>query len=319
MTARTILITGAAGNLGGLLADRLAGSEHDLRLMVHRTDVRDDLKRRPRTQVVRADLADPGSLGPAVAGVDTVVHFAGVLFAPHPERFLPVTNTTWFANLLEACLAARVDRLVLISFPHVEGPTTPESPAGGRLDGAPVSVHARTRLEEERLLFSRTAGTPTTPVSLRLGMVYGRGILMIEAARWLARHHLLAVWRQPTWIHLISTADFLAGTVVAATADGVSGIYHAGDDEPMPLQRFLDEACAVWGIRRPWRLPVWMIMAGAAACELGAAVLHTKSPLTRDFVTIGRASYCGDTRRFRSELLPTLVYPTLETGKATLV
>ena len=85
MTARTILITGAAGNLGGLPADRLAGSEHELRLMVHRTDVGDDLKRRPRTQVVRADLGDPASLAPAVAGVDTVVHFAGVLFAPRPS------------------------------------------------------------------------------------------------------------------------------------------------------------------------------------------------------------------------------------------
>ena len=252
MTARTILITGAAGNLGGLLAERLAGSEHDLRLMVHRSDVREDLKRRPRTQVVRADLADPASLAPAVAGVDTVVHFAGVLFAPRPERFLPVTNTAWFANLLEACLAAQVDRLVLISFPHVEGPTTPESPASGRLDGAPVSVHARTRLEEERLLFARTAGTATTPVSLRLGMVYGRGILMIEAARWLARHHLLAVWRGPTWIHLISTADFLAGTVVAATADGVSGIYHAGTSShcrcsASSTRPALSGACAVPG------------------------------------------------------------------------
>ena len=64
---------------------------------------------------------------------------------------------------------------------------------------------------------------------------------------------------------------------------------------------------------------MWLIVAGAAACELGAAVLHTKSPLTRDFITIGRVPYCGDTGRFRSELLPTLVYPTLETGKATLV
>ena len=60
-------------------------------------------------------------------------------------------------------------------------------------------------------------------------------------------------------------------------------------------------------------------MAAAGACELAAAVLHTKSPLTRDFIAIGRASYCGDTRRFRPELLPTLVYPTLQAGKATLV
>ena len=156
-----------------------------------------------------------------------------------------MTNTAWFANLLEACLAARVDRLVLISFPHVEGPTTPESPASGRLDGAPVSVHARTRLEEERLLFSRTARTATTPVCLRLGMVYGRGILMIEAARWLARHHLLAVSPQPTWIHLISTADFLAATVVGRQRRWRLRHLPRGRRRTLTLQRFLDEACAV--------------------------------------------------------------------------
>ena len=34
-------------------------------------------------------------------------------------------------------------------------------------------------------------------------MVYGRGILMVDAARWLAARRLLAVWRDPTWIQLM--------------------------------------------------------------------------------------------------------------------
>ncbi|MGB3562211.1 MAG: hypothetical protein WBC09_04045, partial [Thermoanaerobaculia bacterium] len=71
----------------------------------------------------------------------------------------------------------------LISFLHVEGPTTVESPATGRLDREPLSVHARTRLAAERQLIEQTVGTTTTPVILRLGTVYGSGILMIEAAR----------------------------------------------------------------------------------------------------------------------------------------
>lgn len=287
--------------------------------MVHHKDVADDLSRADRVQVVRADLAVPQSLTSAVAGVDTVVHFAGVLFRPRPERFLPVTNTRYFANLVDACLAAGVRRLVLISFPHVEGPTNPQHPATGRLDGAPISVHARTRLAEERLLFARTAGTRTTPVSLRLGMVYGRDILMIQAARWLASRHLLAVWREPTWIHLLSTADFLEATLEAATADAITGIYHAGDERPITLQEFLGEACRLWGLRPPWRLPTWTIYMAAATCELAATLARTRSPLTRDFITIGRVSYCGDTRRFRSELLPGLAYPTFDTGKSTLL
>jgi hypothetical protein len=47
-------------------------------------------------------------LPPAVTGANVIVHFAGRLFAPRPERFLPETNTWWFSNLLTAALQARL-------------------------------------------------------------------------------------------------------------------------------------------------------------------------------------------------------------------
>lgn len=182
----TILITGAAGNLGSLLARHLIPGGHKLRLMYHKKPLPADLASAPNVSPVQADLAKPETLPPAIAGANVIVHFAGILFAPRPERFLPVTNTQWFSNLVQAALKAKVERIILISFPHVEGPTTVQQPATGRLDRQPISVHAKTRLEEERLLFERTKETATTPVVLRLGMVYGRGILMIDAARWLS-------------------------------------------------------------------------------------------------------------------------------------
>ncbi len=315
----TVLITGAAGNLGSRLARRmLAGGGDRIRLMIHRTPPPDDIAGAPNAEVVRADLARPETLGPAVAGADAVVHFAGVLFRPHPERFLPETNTQWFSNLVDAALAAHVGRIVLISFPHVEGPTTPEQPAPDRLDRAPISAHARTRLDEERLLFARTRGSATTPVVLRSATVYGRGILMIDAARWLARHWLLGVWRAPTWYHFIHIDDFLDATAAAALKPGVEGIYPLGDERPLTIQEFLDIAARQWGVKRPWRMPWWMIECAASACEAFASVFGTVSPLTRDFVRLGRVDHVCDTHRMRAELVPTLKYPTLETGKLTL-
>ncbi len=314
----TILITGAAGNLGSLLARHLLARGHRLRLMCHRRPLPGDIASAPHVEAVRADLADPRTLPAAVEGVEVAVHFAGVLFAPRPERFLPETNTRWFSNLLSAALTAGVRRLILISFPHVEGPTSAERPATGRLDGAPISVHARTRLEEERLLFARTAGREMTPVVLRLGMVYGRGILMVDAARWLARRRLLAVWRAPTFIQLLSTPDYLAAVEAAILNPGIHGIYHVGDDEPVTLQHFLDAACREWGSPPPVRVPVSLVYAAAALCEGAALVARTRSPLTRDFIRIGRVSYWGDTRRAREELIPVLRYPTLKAGLSSL-
>jgi nucleoside-diphosphate-sugar epimerase len=286
--------------------------------MIHRTPLPIEVRLAPNVDAVMADLSRPETLPAAVAGVDVVVHFAGVLFAPRPESFLPRTNTQWFANLLDAALAAGVRRVILVSFPHVEGPTTPEAPATGRLDREPISVHARTRLEEERMLLERTRGSGTVPVVLRVGMVYGRGILMIEGARWLARRRMLGVWREPTTIQLISTDDFLAATRAAIERPEASGIYHIGDEKPVTLQEFLDAACGHWRVARPWRMPLWMIYTAAGACEVSASITGQPSPLTRDFIDIGRVSYWGDTRRAREELIPTLRYPTLESGLNTL-
>jgi nucleoside-diphosphate-sugar epimerase len=313
-----ILITGAAGNLGGLLARHLIARAYPLRLMYHKKPLPDDVANAPHVSCVQADLGDPRTLSAALHGVGCVVHLAGVLFAPRPERFLPTTNIQWFSNLVDASLEAQVERIVLMSFPHVEGTTSVKEPATGRLDRRPVSVHAQTRLEAERLLIERTRGTATTPVVLRLGMVYGRGILMIDAARWLARHRLLCVWREPTLMQLISTVDYLRATEAAILMPGARGIYHVGDEQPVTLQHFLDEACDAWGYPRPFRVPIWLVYLAASLCEAFASVARTKSPVTRDFIRLGRVSHWGDTRRAREELIPDLVYPTLASGRATL-
>lgn len=314
----TVLITGAAGNLGGLLARHLLPMGHDLRLMFHRRQIPEEVRRAPNVAAVQADLAKPDTLGAAVQGADVVVHFAGVLFAPRPERFLRDTNVGWFSNLVDASLGAGVRRVILISFPHVEGPTSVEEPATGRLGRHPVSVHAQTRLEEERLLFARTRGTVTTPVVLRLGMVYGPGILMVEAARWLARRRLLGIWEDPTWIQLISTVDYLKAAEAAILKPDVEGIYHIGDDQPVTLQHFLDEACRVWGYPPPHRMPLWMIYAAAWLSECFGVIARAPSPLTRDFIRLGRVSYFGDTRRARKHLNPRIEYPSLKEGLFTL-
>jgi nucleoside-diphosphate-sugar epimerase len=315
---RTILITGAAGNLGSLLARHLMPSGHELRLMYHRTPLPDDVVRGAHVRPIKADLGDRATLPAAVAGADVVVHFAGRLFAPRPERFLTETNTIWFSNLLTAALEAKVGRVILASFPQVEGPTSVEQPATGRLDRTPISAHARTRLEEERLLLERTDGTGTSPVVLRFGMVYGRGILMIEAARWLARRRLLCVWKEPTLYQLLATADFLRAMEAAIFKPGIRGIYHVGDDQPVSIQEFLDQACRVWGYRRPVRIPFPMIYAAACFCECAATIARTPSPLTRDFVRLGRVPHWGNTDRARKELIPELMFPTLQSGLSTL-
>ncbi|MFH1147741.1 MAG: NAD-dependent epimerase/dehydratase family protein [Pseudomonadota bacterium] len=313
------LVTGAAGNLGSLLTEYLLKNTRlRLNLLIHKKNVPAGIRGSDRVTIFRGDLGQKATLKEPLRGVDVVVHFAGILFKNDPEKFLPVTNVSYFKNLCDTAMEQGVRRMILISFPHVEGETTKDKPAVGRLDGIPDSVHARTRLEEERYLFGFQGIDGFEPVSLRVGMVYGKGILMVDAARWLAERRLLGVWRKPTWIHLISKDDFLEATRAAVESEGIKGIYHAGDDGYQTLQEFLDQAATVWGCRKPWRMPESLIYLAASICELQSRFLGTRSPLTRDFVKIGMQSYYGDTSGMKRALLPCLKYPTLREGKEAL-
>lgn len=307
-----VLITGAAGNLGSLLARHIRDNDKGLNLLLmqHRKRISSDIQCNPRITVREADLSKPETLDKCLDGADVIVHFAGRLFKPNPEKFLYKTNIQYFKNLVGTAKAQNIRKVILISFPHVEGPTSRKQPATGRLDGHPVSVHAKTRLEEEKFLFDEIENS----VSLRVGMVYGEGILMVDAAKWLAKRGLLGVWKEPTEIHLISKTDFCRATLAAIRNKKANGIYHVGDEGNDTLQSFLDFACDLWGYRHPWRMPLWLIYAAAEMSEILSKIFGTKSPLTRDFIDIGRVSYYGDTSRFRAELLTDLEYSDIHQG-----
>ena len=318
MVKQRIAITGAAGNLGNLLAYDLQKKDVELNLLIHNKKISDDLSSQQNVYIFKTDLADENSLFEALKDVDTIVHFAGVLFKANPESFLPETNTQYFNNLLNVAVKQQVKRIILISFPHVEGETFPDKPTTGTLDGNTISAHAKTRLEEEKLLFKYAEQYKFTPVSLRVGMVYGKGILMIDAAQWFARHYLLGVWKLPTYIHLISKDDFINATIAAVLKPNIYGIYDIGDEGIQTLQQFLDDITTYKGNHKPWRMPLWLIMCAARLCESYSSLTGNISPLTRDFIKIGRISYYGNTARMRKELLPTLKYKTYKEGMTLL-
>jgi nucleoside-diphosphate-sugar epimerase len=313
-----ILITGAAGNLGSRLARHLLGTDHKVRVLVHKTELPSDLASSASVIAYRADLATPETLHAACADADCIVHLAGVLFAPRPEEFLQRTNIGFVQNLLSAAHQSAVRKFILVSFPHVEGETTPEHPATDLLNSSTNVVHFRTRLGAERLLLEQRDGTLITPVILRAGIVYGQGIKLIEATRQLLRYRLLAVWRKPTWIHLVALPDFLAAVLAAIEDEGATGIYNVCDDKPLTIQEFLDQFAVHLGCRKPRRLPEWTFYAAGASCETIAWLFKTAAPLTRDIVKAGMTSAVADNSRMKSELLPRLAYPTLDDGISLL-
>lgn len=115
-TKKRVLITGAAGKIGGSLAEQLQG-RYDLRLHYHRT-IPDA---RPAAEYIVADIADYDAIAPALEGMDAVVHMAAD----------PSTRATWESvrdgniigtyNLFEAARRAGVRKIVFASTNHVMG------------------------------------------------------------------------------------------------------------------------------------------------------------------------------------------------------
>jgi nucleoside-diphosphate-sugar epimerase len=246
-----------------------------------------EITRQPDVIVYQADLARLETLYHPCQGTDCIVHFAGRLFAPRPARFLRETNVVYVQNLVRAAIEMGVSKFILVSFPHVEGESSPENLARGVLAGSPASIHARTRLLAEQDLFTACDGTTMVPVALRPGLIYAQGVLMIEAARRLMRRRLLGVWRKDTWMHLISLPDFLEAVQAAIENKHIEGIYNLGDDQPLTLQAFLDRLAGHWGTARPWRAPGWVFYLAASLVEAYALTFKTTAPLTRDFIWIG--------------------------------
>ena len=313
-----ILIAGATGNLGSLLTKHLLTSSHHLRLLSHKRALPFDLPAGANAEIVRGDLNDPASLRTVCENIYCIVYLAGVLFQPHPEKFLRRTNIGYAQNLVDAALAAGVGKFILISFPHVEENTTPDHPAKGALDVDPKSIHARTRLEAEKLLFRACESRLMIPLVLRAGIVYGSGVKLIEAARWLMRRRLMATWRKPTWIHLLALPDLLRIIHIAIEKENLFGIYNLGDDQPMLLQEFLDRLADYWHYPKPIRLPESAFHAAANICETFAAVFRTATPLNRDIVQMGMTSVVADNSRMKREIVAELIYPTFDQGMALI-
>ncbi|QET02363.1 MULTISPECIES: NAD-dependent epimerase/dehydratase family protein [Cupriavidus] len=111
-----ILMTGAAGNLGKVLRDRLKRYADVVRL----SDIADLGAPRGQEEIVPCNLADPQAVHALVEGVDAIVHLGGVSVERPFEEILPA-NIQGTYNLYEAARRHGVKRVVFASSNHVIG------------------------------------------------------------------------------------------------------------------------------------------------------------------------------------------------------
>jgi nucleoside-diphosphate-sugar epimerase len=135
--SRLVLVTGAAGEVGGRLVRKLAASGWLVRALVLPGDPLRARLDGLGCEIVEGDVRDPSALAAATAGADTVLHLAAVILARDP-RLYETINRQGTANLIAAAAGAGVRHFVYVSSASVVYPR--------------LTPYGRSKLEAERML-----------------------------------------------------------------------------------------------------------------------------------------------------------------------
>jgi len=157
MTAmRCVLMTGAAGNVGGAIRTGLAGHWPELRL-TDRNPI-DDLG--PNETFVRADVRDAAAVAAMMEGVDGVIHLGSIPVEDSWDAILDVNIAGTYA-LFEAARRAGVRRILLPARTMPSASTRAASASTTAPSAGPTAATGSPRSSARR----SAAFTPTSTAS----------------------------------------------------------------------------------------------------------------------------------------------------------
>jgi UDP-glucose 4-epimerase len=242
--SRRVLVTGATGYLGRTVVDALAtrnAASGDPECLVA-TDVREvpPAERRAGVDYLALDVRDAGLAGVLVRHrIGTVVHLAAIVTpGPASNRALEYSvDVLGTRNVLEACVAAGVRRIVVTSSGaaygyHADNPAclTEDHPVRGN-EAFAYSHHKR--LVEELLAQYRCEHPALEQVVFRVGTILGET----------TRNQITALFERPRLLAIRGSASpfvfvwdrDVAGAIEHAVYDGPPGIYNVAGDGALSI------------------------------------------------------------------------------------
>ena len=182
VSAKSIVLTGGAGNVGRVLRRALAGRIGAVRIL----DIVDPGELAEHESWTSVDITDLAALTAAVEGADAIVHFAGYPNERAAEDMLRV-NVLGTHNVYEAAVRAGIDRVVQASSNHVTGFYPRDARVGVEDQMRPDGLYGLSKCwgELEAGVYFEKAGIRT--LAIRIG---NAGVRPLDARG-------LAVWISP--------------------------------------------------------------------------------------------------------------------------
>lgn len=232
-----VLLTGPTGYVGGRLRRRLEERGVRVRCMA-RQAARLTGRVGASTEIVEADVLDPGSLADAMEGVDTAYY---LIHSMGSAEDFEERDRTAAQNFAQAARRAGVRRVIYL---------------GGLAHGDDLSPHLRSRHEVGEIL----RGSGITVVELRASIVLGSGSLSFELVRALVER--LPVMITPRWVDVaaqpIAVDDLLEYLTEALDLElSESRTFEIGGADRVSYGDLMREYARQRGLRRSMiRVPV---------------------------------------------------------------
>jgi nucleoside-diphosphate-sugar epimerase len=286
-----VLLTGATGFLGSHIAEQLQARGDIVRALVRRSSKVDALERLG-AELAYANLEKGEGLEAALAGVDCVIHCAGVVKALDEAGFLEV-NEHGTRNLVEAArrVAGGLRRFVYISSHEAWGPAEPGVMPTEDMPPRPITMYGRSKLAGERAVLAAADAMPVTV--LRPTGIYGpRDAEILQLFAIANRGVLPLINRRTSRFTMVYGPDCAAAAVTALDVEHPSGsVYFVTDGAVYIWEDAIGIVESAIGRRARLRfeIPGALVQAVAIASELSMKLTRKPQIVTREKVGILRA------------------------------